>query len=366
MVRRIFHIISLVFAFLLLLSYVSAFVPPHFAPKFSIFTFFYPALLFINVGFIIVWIFVKWRYIIIPLACILIRVDYIPNLYQFSGDKHNTEINKDDIKILSYNVCAFYFGTKWNESKDGRKQDVYNYIKELNPSIIAFQDYASTKEKKSIHSKLINELGLKYYYSPTDNKYNISGNAIYSKYPIIKSGILLPNKEASNFYIYADLQVKRNKIIRVINLHLASFKIKDEDKEMFSKLKDGKIDKNVTDNAKPILKKLILANSIRSKEVEELLPTLEEDKRPTLIVGDFNDTPFSYTYRRLTKNLSDAFKAKGKGFGTTYNDNVPAYRIDYILYSKSDFEVKSYEREKLDFSDHYPVSATLSINKTKK
>lgn len=363
MVRRIFYIINLIFAFFLLLSYASAFVPPHIAPKFSLLTFFYPTLLFINISFIIVWIFVKWRYIIIPLACILIRVDYIPTLYRITGEKHKTELEKNEIKILSYNVCAFYFGTKWNESKENRTNDIYNYIKELNPSIIAFQDYASRKNKKSIHYRLVKELGLKYYYTSTYTKDFILENAIYSKYPIVQSGVLFPAKESSNYYIYADLKISEKQIIRVINLHLASFKLQDQDKEVFSKIKEGDIDLKIKDKTKPILKKLISANDERSKEVDELAPILTQSNLPTILMGDFNDTPFSYTYRKFTKNLSDAFVSQGKGFGTTYNGDVPAYRIDYILYTKNNFQVNSYEREKLNYSDHYPISAVITIKK---
>ncbi len=363
MVRRIFHIISIIFALLLLLSYVSAFVPPHIASKLSLLTFFYPILLFINISFIIVWIFVKWTYIIIPLACILIRVDYIPTLYRLNGEKHKTELQKDEIKVLSYNVCAFYYGTKWNESKENRTNDIYTYIKELNPSIIAFQDYTSKKNKKSIHNRLVNELGLKYYYTPTYTKETILGNAIYSKYPIVQSGVLFPAKKSSNYYIYADIKITEKQIIRVINLHLASFKLQDQDKEVFSKLKEGDIDLKIKDKTKPILKKLISANDERSKEVDELAPILTQSNLPTILMGDFNDTPFSYTYRKFTKNLSDAFVSQGKGFGTTYNGDVPAYRIDYILYTKDNFQVNSYEKEDLNYSDHYPISAVIKIKK---
>lgn len=362
MIKRIFFIVNLIFAFLLLLTYATAFVPPHVAPKFSILSFLYPSLLIINISFIIVWLFVKWKYIIVPLIIILIRVDYIPTLFGFSSEEHRTLIQNNDIKLLSYNVCAFHFNTKWNESKQKRIDSVYNYIKELNPSIIAFQDYASLRNKKSIHNKLVNKLGYKYYYTPRYNKYNISGNVIYSKYPIIQSGVLFPTKDDSHSYIYSDIQINGENIIRIINLHLASYKLKDQDKEVFSKLKEGEIDIKIKEKTKPILKKLIWANAERSHEVDELEPILKETNIPTIVMGDFNDTPFSYTYRQFTKNLSDAFVAKGKGFGTTYNGDFPAYRIDYILYDKTYFKVRSFEREKLENSDHFPVSAILSIN----
>ncbi len=362
MLKRIFYIINIVLALLLLATYVAVFIPPHIAPKLSLLPFLYPTLLIINICFIIVWIFVKWKYIIIPLICILIRVDYIPNLYQLSGTEHRTPIENSEIKVLSYNVCSFHFNTKWNEDKQPRIDQIYNYVKELNPSIISFQDYNSSKtNKESIHYKLVNELGLKYYYSAINHKNRISGNVIYSKYPIVQSGVLFPTKETSNSYIYADLELKEGQIIRIINLHLASFKLQEEDKEKFNKLKEGAIS-DVKENAKPIAQKLIWANERRSKEVDEIEPILSENNLPTILTGDFNDTPFSYTYKMLSKNFTDTFKSQGKGFGTTYNGDFPAYRIDYIFCDKTKFNVKSFERKKLDYSDHYPVSTVLTYN----
>jgi len=365
MFKRILYIINLVFALLLLLTYVSSFIPPHVAPKFSLLAFLYPILLSINIAFILLWLFIKWKYMIIPIIIIVIRIDYIPTLFGLSSQKHTAPIENTDIKLLSYNVCAFHYNTKWNESKDERIDSIYNYIKELNPSIISFQDYNSERKKRSIHNKLVNNLGYKYYYTPRYSKYNISGNIIYSKYPIIQSGVLFPTKKESNSYIYSDIQIDDETKIRVMNLHLSSYKLKDQDKEIFSKLKEGEIDVKMKEKTKPILQKLIWANTNRSYEVDELEPVINESSIPTIVMGDFNDTPFSYTYRQFSKKLSDAFVSKGSGFGTTYNGDFPAYRIDYILYDKSFFKVRSFEREKLDYSDHYPISSILSLSKTK-
>lgn len=363
MIRKIFYIINLFCSFLLLLSYASAYVPPHVLPKLSLFSFLYPYLLFINIIFILIWLFIKWKYIIIPLACILIKVNYIPNLYKFNGTEHRTSIHNDDIKILSYNVCSFHYDTKWNEPKDKRIDSVYNYIEKLNPSIIAFQDYSSSKKKNSIHNRLVKKLGYKYFYTPINDKYNVYGNVIYSKYPIVQSGVLFPLKNSSNSYIYSDIQINRKNKIRVINLHLASYKLAEEDKQVFSKLKEEGVKTAIEKDAKPLLKKLVWANTKRSHEVDELVKIFEEKQIPTILTGDFNDTPFSYTYREFKKHLNDAFVEKGKGFGTTYNGDLPAYRIDYIFYDKNYFSAKSFERAALENSDHFPVSAVFSINK---
>ena len=50
-----------------------------------------------------------------------------------------------------------------------------------------------------------------------------------------------------------------------------------------------------------------------------------------MVVGDFNDTPVSYAYRKIRKGLNDSFVNSGYGAGFTYKGNYPPNRIDYIL-----------------------------------
>ena len=63
-----------------------------------------------------------------------------------------------------------------------------------------------------------------------------------------------------------------------------------------------------------------------------------------IVAGDFNDTPVSYTYRKIRKGLNDSFVTSGYGAGFTYRGNYPPNRIDYILYDNklmnTVFEIK--------------------------
>jgi len=77
---------------------------------------------------------------------------------------------------------------------------------------------------------------------------------------------------------------------------------------------------------------------------------------PVIVVGDFNDTPVSYSYRKIRKGLFDSFVNSGYGAGFTYKGNYPPNRIDYILYDKT--LINSYfEIKKVKYSDHYPIIA---------
>ena len=88
---------------------------------------------------------------------------------------------------------------------------------------------------------------------------------------------------------------------------------------------------------------------------------LDEGEQPVIVCGDFNETPQSYVYKTISKDLNDTFREKGSGIGSTYAGKIPALRIDYILSDKK-FRVLSNRILKKAYSDHYPVLSAISIN----
>jgi len=70
---------------------------------------------------------------------------------------------------------------------------------------------------------------------------------------------------------------------------------------------------------------------VRAEKFGDLLEWLPED-RPLLVVGDMNTPPASRHYRDLARHLTDAFAARGTGFGYTWlwRSRWPMMRIDYI------------------------------------
>ena len=95
----------------------------------------------------------------------------------------------------------------------------------------------------------------------------------------------------------------------------------------------------------------------RPKQVSAVLQNVENAPVRSLVLGDFNDTPLSYTYFRLLRGRRDSFVKAGHGFGSTYSILWPFLRIDYILYPQ-ELQAVSYQVEKVKYSDHYPIIAT--------
>ena len=76
-------------------------------------------------------------------------------------------------------------------------------------------------------------------------------------------------------------------------------------------------------------------------------------------MGDFNDTPMSYSVNILSKNMNNAFEQKGFGWGVTYFGILPIFQIDYILCDKK-IKIEDYGILKEKLSDHYPIWADLN------
>ena len=95
----------------------------------------------------------------------------------------------------------------------------------------------------------------------------------------------------------------------------------------------------------------------RPRQVAHVLQSVNSAPVRSLVVGDFNDNPLSYTYYRLLRGRKDSFVKAGKGFGSTYRTLWPLLRIDYILYPQ-DLEAVSYTVPHVKYSDHYPIIAT--------
>jgi hypothetical protein len=63
------------------------------------------------------------------------------------------------------------------------------------------------------------------------------------------------------------------------------------------------------------------------------------------------------------QQLKDAFAETGFGFGWTFKEPFYGFRIDYVLYDPDSFTPVNYQLDKVNYSDHYPVSCQFKINK---
>ena len=135
-----------------------------------------------------------------------------------------------------------------------------------------------------------------------------------------------------------------------------------KDYQYLEKIK--KVEDSLLEASKSIVKKLRQAYLVRGEQARSVRDALEKSPYPSVLCGDFNDVPNSYTYFQIRGAMQDAFISRGAGIGRTYASISPTLRIDYIL-ADPQFKVVQCKKVELSYSDHYPVIADLVLRKGK-
>ena len=195
-----------------------------------------------------------------------------------------------------------------------------------------------------------------YYTDNVPGKINF-GMATFSKYPIIQKK-MIDFKESLNGSICSDIVVNHD-TIRVYNCHLQSIRLRKDYNDLLDSLIFNYSEKQL-DELKDISVRMRQAYIQRADQVDIIKQDIRISPYPVIVCGDFNDTPVSYTYKTLSKELSDVFIESGSGTGTTFRGNFPYVRIDYVFYGPG-FTSNYYHTEKVDWSDHYPVITRFTI-----
>lgn len=101
----------------------------------------------------------------------------------------------------------------------------------------------------------------------------------------------------------------------------------------------------------------------RAVEANALRDSLDIIDAPVLVLGDFNDLSGSYVMEHIKgDDLADVWWEGGCGFGFTYDMHHLLLRLDHILYSKKDFELRGvWVLSDWKYSDHYPIVADFEI-----
>ncbi len=188
----------------------------------------------------------------------------------------------------------------------------------------------------------------------------IYGVACYSKFPILES-FKVPTKESVyNGAVIHTLEIQGKKVTLVVN-HLESNRLTSKDKKTYKDFLKTRDKESFGDMASTLQNKLGAAYKIRENQVDIIRHHIDQQKTDaTIVCGDFNDAPLSYTYHKMKGQLTDAYKNTGFGQGITYHENYFWVRIDFIMHSAN---IESYNCtvDKVKYSDHYPIWTYLAF-----
>ncbi len=341
---------NIVFAAALLLSYLAVHVSPESFALPAFFGLAYPYLLLCNILFAVAWAVLLKLEALISVLVIALGITHLTNYIRIgkpSGTKEGT------FMVLSYNVRLF---NSYESPNSGSEKKVISFLREQKPDIICLQEFyingnpdekdryfrASLGGNYQSHMKMIGS-GRNHYY----------GIVTYSKYPIVRRGQMV-HPGSSSLTIFTDVIIEKD-TFRIFNNHLQSFRLKRMERSFVAEVTDP-ADNEAIDAMKSLSVSLRQGFIRRARQAESLKSQIGKSPYPVIIAGDFNDTPVSYSYRKIRKGLNDSFVRSGYGAGFTYRGNYPANRIDYILYDNK-LESRFFDILKVRYSDHYPVEA---------
>lgn len=323
----------------------------------------FPFLFLVNLFFVIGWLLVKRKYALLSGLALVLAFKSISVFFAFHpGGRFSEKKDTGQIRVATWNVARF-IEMKRNFNQGSRTRlRMMEQIAAQNADIICMQEFfhSLASDWYPNLTYISKNYNYPYYYFSHDNDgdKHFTGSVIFSRYPIIDSGMIrFPRPSLPEALMHADIKVNDD-TIRVYTTHLQSLQFRPNDYKRIEEIKSGG-DGFVT-NSKTIFSKLRTGMSHRKIQVDIISQVLNDSPHPVIFCADLNDVPNSYTYFQVRGDMQDAFLKKGFGIGRTFNALSPTLRIDYIL-ADQDFGISQFKRIKKNYSDHYMLVADMKL-----
>jgi len=365
--KRVLIFINYGFVFFFLLACIAPYLDPQSWWFISFLGIGFPFLLLAVTGFLAWWLFVKRRYALISAIALLLSFKSISVFFAFNfPKKFVAEKKPQTIRIATWNVARFIEMKRNNNKGSQARLKMLEQIRQQNADILCLQEFFHSYSLAWYHNIdfIRDSLHYPYHlYSPVlDGDKNFNGNIIFSRYPIIDSGLIrYPRPTLPEALMHADIRLK-NRIIRVYTTHLQSVQFRKSDYEKIDKIKEG--DEGIVSNSKTIFSKIKIGAVNRTIQTDIIKQVLGDSPYPVIFCGDLNDIPNSYTYFKIKGDMQDAFLKEGFGIGRTFSAISPTLRIDYI-FADSRFRIHQFKRIVKNYSDHYMLVSDIELKNFK-
>ncbi len=352
-VYKILWIVTLFISSLLLIVYLSPFISPRTFVLPSILNLFYlPLLALLLITMVIAFLFKYKKIVMFSLLILIAGINHHHHTFSIKSSECSKN-KKSPIRLMTYNVKVFNL-YNWVKNVQYKKK-IIHLIDSIKPDILCLQEYVYDDRKIFDTRDTILKL-LKYkYYSETflqHNKYFHFGMALFSRYPIINTKKIVFNSSL-NFVTQYKIILPGQDTVCLFNTHFQSIRFSYDEYKYLDSLQKN-IEENKIRKFFPITDKIIKANRMRAGQADYIAKIIDKCPYKTILCGDFNDIPCSYSYNLFSDKMKDAFLYGGTGLGATFNRFFIPYRIDFAFLPK-DFDVCNAEVIRKSYSDHYPL-----------
>jgi len=306
------------------------------------------------------WVARRWKWGIVGLLALVMCLPQVSSTWGGLSAPSAKAIDSDaGLRVLTWNVRQFNrYG--WIERADVR-DSMLAYLASQEADVICLQECFLEERRNPWMSsdRLKKATGLSHWqeeFKLGRGHDKLFGLAVLSRYPILNKEALRFENDKNNSAMHVDLLINGD-TVRVFNLHLSSIGFEKEDYEAA---------RNVGDEANRtrLLTRLAHAWNKRATQAEAVAEAIRVSPYPTVVAGDFNDTPVSYASQQMRYELSDAFAAvrpqNAALLGSTYIGDLPLLRIDQI-WASDELQVRHYITGDVELSDHRPVCAVFEL-----
>ena len=332
--NKIVFVLNVICSFFLVIGYLLPYIPPKVFPEISVLTLVLPMLIISNLLFFAYWIIFLKKQLLLSATVLIIGFFQQPTLYEFFGSSKD---EPGSFKIMSYNVRLFNLHMPL--STKHLPDSIRALVQREDPDIMLFQEYTLAKDFPM--GKFTDK-----YVKLKGRRSSSFGLAIYTKFKIINEGSL-DFPDSMNNGIFVDI-LKGKDTLRIYNLHMQSLSLEPQIGELRE------------ENSKKLLGRLGSAFSKQEDQVNIFLKHQKKCPYRIILGGDFNNTAFSYAYKKIRGKKLDAFEQAGRGFGRTFIFDFIPIRIDFLLCDDS-IHVLDFKNFKQEYSDHYPVLAKMHL-----
>lgn len=306
-----------------------------------------PWLLLANVLAVAFWIYVRRRFFLFSLLCLLVGWPVLSRLVAWSSAEAP---DQPTLRVVSFNVHNFM--PVEGGSQRYAPAEVISRLDDLQADVLLLQEFPRGETGRPYSRALRNQTPLKYIHQPEDGSL-----VIFSRYPLADGPGRFFGGQVNGFI--SAVMLHPQDTLRLVNAHLQSNAITNMADRIARErdLPEGQAWMTI----KGMFSRYGRSAAIRTPQVAEILSVVNQSTEPVILGGDFNDVPSSYVYRMIDDSaLTDTFLGSGKGLGVTFSGSLPGLRIDYVWASPAlaplDFQL--YETA---FSDHRILLSELGF-----
>lgn len=314
------------------------------------------ALLIVNI------IVCRWMSLV-SLATLLIALKpfLVFSPFNFSTPELTDTEKQRSFKIMSYNVLSFVDAENLSTAENNRT--MHTILHSDADAVALLENESQGPLNKFVPQSQIDSLHTIYPYFSRGSR----GTVLYSKRPILH--VVPPNNTPSKGSIEIfRTSVNDSRPINIIAVHLESFGLNNNDKELYrgltdaEKLEESNKKETLNKVRQQLISKLLQAFKNRALQGKMLRTFIEQLPGDVIVCGDFNDVPGCRTVKILEEiGLKDAYAELASGPTVTYNAPYFKFRIDHVLW-RGDFRAVDIQRGNVASSDHYPMLTTFVWN----